>query len=79
MCGHVTYAGEVTYGNISVCWSHCPSHTVVQEKCHFLHMRSFTESACLERLTFYTFVSVTTCRTLRFIQSLRCNENACLI
>ena len=36
MCGHVTYVGEVTYGDISFHWSHCPSHTVVQEKCHFL-------------------------------------------
>ena len=25
----MTYAGEVTYGDISVSRSHCPSHTVV--------------------------------------------------
>ena len=43
------------------------------------NMNSSTEFACLERLTFYTFVGVTTCRTIRFIQSLRCYENACLI
>ena len=51
----MTYAGEVTYGDISVSRSHCRSHTVVQEKkCHFLRREKhelallvmYTESEC---------------------------------
>ena len=60
--GGVTYSGEVTYGDISVYWSHFPSHTVVQEKCHFLRsgkhelaLLVLYSFACLQRLTFYTF------------------------
>ena len=73
----VTYVGDVTFWDISVYWSHCSSHIEwwYNKNAIFLegkNVNSFTEFACLERLTFYNFVSVTKGRlTIRFFHAKR--------